>query len=137
MIDVPKKIEIGQKMVNLDYSYCDLAEAYVVDALFVEEYNPSHAYHENGQPSIRVVETLEQHIGEIIVRSNTKDSFIVKVRIDHFVNRTEANIVINKDDAKAVGITRFDIAKKNLPKMKGFILLQINRQYPHFWDLDY
>jgi len=137
LIDVPIELEVGQKIVNLDYSYCDLGEPYVVDELFVEEYNPSHAYHDYGQPSIRIVEPLEEHIDEIIVRSSTKDGFIIKVKISNFANRTEANILISKEDAKIVGITRFDIAKKNLPTMKGFILLQINRQYPHFWDLDY
>lgn len=137
MIDVPKKLEVGQKIINLDYSYCDLGEPYVVDSQFVDEYNPLDAYHDYGQPSIRIVESLEEHLGEIIVRSNTKDGFVVKVRIIKFENRTEANIVISKEDAKTVGIERLDLAKKSFPNMKGFILLQINKQYPHFWNLDY
>lgn len=137
MIKVPNELKEGQMVVNLDYSYCDSGEPYAVDKLFVEEYNPLHAYHPFGQPSIRLVHPIEKHIGDVIVRFSTQEGFIVKVRIVDFENRTEANLIISKEDAKTVGVTRFDTAKYKIPKMKGFILSQINKQFPHFWDLDY
>lgn len=137
MIDVPKELKEGQMVINLDYSRCDLGEPYLVDKLFSEEYNPLHAYHPFGQPSIRLVDSLEKHIGEVVVRFSTKDGFIVKVRVIDFENRTEANLVITKEDVEIFGITRIDSAKQMIPKMKWFVLEQINKQYPHFWDLDY
>ncbi|MGN5650406.1 hypothetical protein [Bacillus sp. Brlt_9] len=137
MINVPKEVKEGQMVVNLDYSRCDLGVPYMVDKVFAEEYNPLHSYHPYGQPSIRLVEPLEKHIGEVVVRYSTKEAFVVKVRIKEFECRTEANLVITKEDAEKIGITSLDIAKQMMPKMKGFVLAQIHKQYPHYWDLNY
>ena len=137
MINAPKELKEGQMVINLDYNRCDSGESYLVDKVFEEEYNNLYAHPPLGQPPIRLVGSMEKHLGGVDVRFSTEDGFILKVRIIGFENRTEANLVITREDAKEVGITRIDLATRMLPKMKGFVLEQINKKYPHFWDLNY
>lgn len=79
---------------------------------------------------------MEQHIGEIIVRFEESNHYVVKVRIVGFEGRSEANLLISKGKVKKLGITTFKQAKLALPLMKNYILTEIKEQFPTFWDLD-
>ena len=79
---------------------------------------------------------MEQHIGEIIVRFEESNHYVVKVRIVDFEGRSEANLLISKGKVKKLGITTLKQAKLALPLMKNYILTEIKAQFPTFWDLD-
>ncbi|MEX3625365.1 hypothetical protein [Viridibacillus arvi] len=80
---------------------------------------------------------MEQHIGEIIVRFEESNHYVVKVKIIDFEGRSEANLLIPKEKVKKLGIKTFKQAKLVLPLMKNYILTEIKKQFPKFWFLDY
>lgn len=79
---------------------------------------------------------MKQYIGDIIVRHEELNYYIVKVRIVNFEGRSEANLHIKKDKVQKYGINTFNQAKKQLPKRKDTVLAEINEQFPTFWDID-
>lgn len=134
--DVPQKLEVGQFIVDLDYNGLDMGQSYPVNQMYIDEYNPKHAFHPSGQPSIRLVDEMENYIGAVLVRFVEKDNFVVKVRIIGYPDRTEANLLIPAKELSKIGIKNLDIAQKRLPFMKGVILSEINRQFPTYWNID-
>lgn len=53
--DVPDSLNEGDIVVALGYNRQPIGEPFKVDEEFAEEYNPLHAYHPHGQPSVMKV----------------------------------------------------------------------------------
>lgn len=77
-----------------------------------------------------------KHLGEVKVRGEQNGKYVVKVMIVDYPDRTESNLLIDKNQLKEMGINTLKQAQKELPNMKSFLLEEINRTFPTYWDVE-
>lgn len=85
---------------------------------------------------MREYKKMLKYTGNVNVRLEEENHYEVKVTIEGYEERTEANLRISKESLTQLGIKTLKQAQVHLPKEKEFILGEIDRTYPSFWEIE-